>query len=1587
MRTTQILLPVMLVAIARSGDAAPTDLAARGLDLFVHAPTQAAAGGRVPVQLRVFGFPTVSTLAPLPGAQVEATWDPETLGPDASSVPAAVSGTCDESGRAHLDIEVPPGKDKLSLLLSARWRGHERTRMVEITRLRRYAIELRVSDTKVVPGGTVSTWVLVRDQVTGQPVAGRSVDVALQEGSVARVSLRLTTDRAGMATTEVHVPFTDDPDWTWTLTARTALGQGEEAEASQTLGVREETPELPSMTVRWTTPSAAPGTAAAFEIQLLDGVEQELAKCPLRYWVGPRGTHAPMDDSAWQQASTEAVTNGNGKVTVTLDTPKTISSRGSNLTVVARTTVQGHLLSAEAVLTLQTPAPEVDVTPELGVLLPGQAQRLFIHATLAGKPIAAEFTVEGHGLTARVRTDERGWGDVMWKVPHEVGATVSGEAHAGCAGDVAATLRIRLWSAIPGLAKPPQPFERCLSVDRDALAVVRPERPMVRAGDELPVRVLGGKSGMSSVVLVGPHGAVTSSAWLGDSGRGAVAIPPFAQGLSTLSAAGIPSDKDKRVLPASVLVLPRVLPRLVAKRVEGGRLAPGGAVVLEADLSDGHGQPLPGSVGAVVFDKFGGTHPDSLLALDTRRSLAGSFDVSADDVDGFLDGDARFERERWAGLASQSPEPVVPAFDPPATVHAEIEKAFREIVQSLEGAVCESSGDPERLRDVRIRSANSSALNPEMLTLVTEAMEEPPVTPGGEPWRLSDLMAIDPQVKYDNVGRRVTRLKLFRVLSALRTYLFEHKLGPDEPMLREPNALLRRLVREEVIEAGALLDPWGHGLTFSRTAGPRIPFLSTVPGFRLVSAGPDGRFGTDDDLFDPFQRVLASKSPYGRAVEEDRLVDAKWDMRVGDETVEAWKKTLEELTGTIVGDQIGEAYGVGGLGTVGKGGGGGGTGYGRASAGIDPGPGRWLPPVRTDDHGHAQLAVPLGDAETTWQIVLIGVPDQATPAVTSVDVPISLPLSAKVNAGTTWIVGDEVDVAVDVRNRTPKSHTVSLQLSASGSAQLTDSSGASRSLRVPAESTATAIVRVRGTGAGTAVLDVVLTDAASAVADRVRHQWTIKPAGEVFATSNAAWVEREATLALPALKADTPPIGSPRLILERGLAPLLTAALESLQPEHLNGARAMADALEVFGRVRVWAVVWGGETHPLAIRARELARQVVARRDLLRKKRSETDGEGPLYQRGQRWELLTGPPKQNQSHRREDDCPSTKASSLMSMFDWLEVAPRSAERTERACWTAFLASTIQQLADTNDPLLLARVVLALQDWPAQATVASALADRLAASVLGGQDGTIVLPGNLAADHAARSKVIAALLTARKLGGNQPSKAKATALWPRLLLERDSLGGYGSTEATRLVVRALLDADAPAPSPAIVGWTALSDQGKPIDRGKVDLAADGSATVPLTAAAAQVRLEATSSAVLARIERSLFRPFKRPLDSNQSPLHLELAVSNPPIARSTASLQVSLRHDLGRGVPVVVRIPLPPGASLAEPVSGVRQVQGALTLRTKLDSDSLPRVIIVPLHFSLSGTVTLPEATGRIDDEEFASVRTPARPLLILPRRQ
>src|ERR1017187_7856238 len=108
---------VIAALAAVPASAASKDPAARGLDLFLHAPKAVPSGATFPVQVRVFGFPSVSTLTPLAGATVEAAWDPESLGEKLATAPEPVEITCDDAGRGHLEIAVPPGRSTLKLLV------------------------------------------------------------------------------------------------------------------------------------------------------------------------------------------------------------------------------------------------------------------------------------------------------------------------------------------------------------------------------------------------------------------------------------------------------------------------------------------------------------------------------------------------------------------------------------------------------------------------------------------------------------------------------------------------------------------------------------------------------------------------------------------------------------------------------------------------------------------------------------------------------------------------------------------------------------------------------------------------------------------------------------------------------------------------------------------------------------------------------------------------------------------------------------------------------------------------------------------------------------------------------------------------------------------------------------------------------------------------------------------------------------------------------------------------------------------------------------------------------------------------------
>lgn len=1581
---TLLLCSTVVVGTTTHAATHHRDPAARGLDVFLHMPSTVAPASTIPLQVQALGFPTVTQLAPLPGALIEAAWNPESLGPGLTQAPKPVSGTCDSAGRVHLDLPVPDGDERdLELLLSLRSGEHERTRTVKVRRERPHEVGLHVADTRVVPGSSISTWVVVKTKATGDPSANTPVELSLLEGGLPRHVVRLTTDAAGSAMGRVPIPRSDDPNWSWSLQARVPAGPDHDSGvASFELTPREETPGTPRILGRFDRSSLRAGEKTGFSIRVRDASDRTVAGLPIRYWIGPRGTRPPEDPDKWEEVSTAAVTDASGEFLGTVTAPTTIPPKdGTSVQVVVKCKVDGHDLAFDSSVHVGRPSAEATLQPEAGSIVPGLEQRVFVRITNDEyEPAKGSFRLTGDGLDATVTTDADGEAEFTWKAPKDVGAK---RDNGPCAGGVAAAVMLQAVSGVPGLSRK-TPFELCVGVDRDATAIVRPESPVVRAGGELRLQVHGGTRLPWSTVMRSGDGAQAASTWIDDGEKGgAVRIPDNAIGVWSVSASSPGTARASSVVGANVMVIPKVLPKLQA-RVVGGRAAPGGSVEVEAVLDDGHGKGLGGTVAALVIDLEGGGSVGGLFALDTRYDLCRNVGVAWDRCDAFLEEPSR-EALRRASLGSFTRSGLAPLTDPAATAETELREAFARVVKSVEGAVYQSTESADRLRDARRKGPNGWTFNPELWTLVTSTMSEPPITPGGEPLTLQDLAQVDPQVSFDNVARRVTHLKLFRILLAVREWTRQRNLDPSEPALKDPNAILRRLVKDGVFPDHMLLDPWGGTIQFVR-GNRAIPFLS-FRGHELRSPGPDGVIGTPDDPSDPFARVLRSGSTYAKAVHEDDVVDARLDMEVSDATINAWRSMFDSYWS----DTIGDSFGAGGLGLSGTGEGGGGygsgiglgrigtVGHGRGIGSISNGVAFWSPPRRTDAQGKVKFTVPLGDVETTWRVALVGIPDSGRPATTHVDVASSLPLSVRVDSGASWIEGDTVEVAVTLRNRTKSAIQTALQANATGAVALALPQQARQSITVPAEGTIATTVRVVAKRPGEAALEV-RADSTQARADMLKQTWEVKPAGTPVLANDAVWVQGEQEIAITSPAAGTRSLSAPRLVLERGVDPLISAALDSLEPDRIPTPDGVAHAMDAASRVRTWAISRGGEKDSLAIRGEEFGRRAAGRLMVFAGKSDDP--------RAASWKQMasayltprsaSAPTKKKSSRDKQDpSCPPADLSTLDASIDQVELEPPAVAGAVQACWDKLVASAVEQARKSEDPVLMARLVMPLLERPHRVVIAVNLLDKLREKVALRPSGVVQLPAGQS-ERASRSMVYAALVRGAALGKHGGAQQDRLIAW--LAVQRDTQGGYGSSAATRAVIRALLSVHT-APSEIAHVEVQSGDNSR-----TVDVAQGGVVSVDIPMGSKAVRLRNPGPGVIARVERRELRPWARTIQETASPVKLEVSWPDAPVLGGGQRVGVTLRNELGRNATVDVRIPLPPGATLAEHVRDVHQIQGVLYLRQTLDRSPLPVVTELPIRFGLSGAVTVPAAFARLAFDEAPQAVAPARGLIVGVRK-
>ncbi len=1578
-----LVLAAGLAATPREAATAPSDKTARGLDAFLFVPGSAAPGSTLPVIALALGFPTLVTTTPLDGAEIVASWDPDTLDLQRTGapVPAPVTVKTDEKGRATLSIAVPDGDPAtLGLFVVIRANGKERQQTVRVERKRRDELELMLGDKRVVPGGFATAWALVRDVATGIPRANVKVEARLLEGNAERHRVEGTTDAGGTVALRIPIPRTREPSLSWQLVAREMTSQPDRAaSATVELRTREETPGKPSMDATFDEPAVRPGARAAYRVRLHDASDEPVARTEVRVWTGPRNTNPPADEKGWLLASRPMTTTVDGEVRGELAAPAVVPAAGTDWKVVARAKVDGAEVKDETAVHVGRERASVRLVPEAGSVVPGVEQRLFLE--LAGedaRPLAGKYRVRGDGLDATVALDAHGQGEIIWKAPSGVGGF---RGVGPCASDVAAAVKLeaaddvatRSLAGASMLGFDDTPL--CVPVDRDAELLVRVEPPIARAGDKVHVSVRGAKGRGASVVATTDDGGRSVAAWAADGDAGVdLVVPAEASGLLHLDVA-VPRKNDKALLASgAVLAVPGVLPEVTGK-VIGGLAKPGATVTVEAVVSDGKGKGMPGTVAVVVIDRFGGGSLGGLHQLDTRGGLCASAGIESDRCSATLDP-ARaalpgiapdiYARER---VGSRRGNPGSPMRDPGEAVTEEAKKTFREVVHSLEGAVYEASSEPARLADVRRRQGAGWGFNPELLTLATAAMPTPPMTPGGEPIALADLISVDRQVTFDNVARRITRLKLYQVLQAIHDHRkSEGLLDPDEPALRDAGAMLRRLVRSGAITDAQLADPWGGRIQATKSQSQDgLPFLRPAPGWELRSPGPDGKLGNGDDVRDPFERVLDSATPYASAVDEDRIVDARLDMRVADATVDNWRALLEELTGTSLGGIELSGTGTGGSGSGQGFGSGSGRlgGMSRRSSAAPSGIAFWSGPRRTDASGVVRIEVPLGDIETTWRVGLIAVPDGARPAFSSTEVASKLPVSARVDLGARWVEGDRVGAAIIFKNRTAAPVEATLSVRATGGVVL-DGASPTRAT-IPAQGSTTVRIPLRGARPGKGAL-VVRTSAPGVDSDELTHEVEIERAGEELVVSRAALIESSEVDLGPALEREgLVGLGPATLVLERADAGVLRAAVDSLDPDDLVGDADLADAADVGRRVAVWATARFGEKSALVEQATRLGTEAIGR--LVGIAADRRGHAYPSVQRAARW----AEPDGKKVLGAVDDCPKegvTMALPRESAIDLLDAEPALETGAMKPCWGAYVGNLLTELQKEESPARTARAIASLAERRHRAEDVRVLTTRLASLVGLRASGAIALDDP---SRATRSLVYSALLRAPP----RTLVADRGVLVAWLLVQRDARGGFGSSTATRAAVRALL-----APGGALdeegVARAVVSIDG---DERRIDVATGKPQRIALAPQTTSVTVDGDGSAVFARVERRFLRPFRSPSTSSDASLAIAVRWPQPKVGDAAPVRVIVSQTGSGKRL-VDVRVPLPPGAHLAAPVGEVREVQGHLLWRTVVgDTESF---VEVPVRFDLAVRATIAEAT--ISDARGGGepARAPARPFVVTP---
>ncbi|MFK7989707.1 MAG: MG2 domain-containing protein [Sandaracinaceae bacterium] len=1101
----------------------------------------------------------------------EGAWTTHTSGADGRFVMSVLIPADAGPGDPRLEFEVGPDHRRFSFPVQVR----PAESVILYTDRRLYE-----------PGETVHIWGLVRDEATLAPLGDVEVEVALDGDALPPTTHTLRTGASGVF--HLTLPTTDH---TPLGGMRVDVHAGERRVATSRFAVGTRTYERLLLDVDLGETPVAPGGErdAVVTVHTPDGAP-----------VSGASVQTTVNGQATETMSTDA----EGIARVRVRAPRFFGGRvGSvHMNVVVRHPGLGSI-SGGASLRLAVPQTlEVELIPPHGGLLPEVDEVLFarLHDGYGSPPAAGtRVTLSGaifDGGEAVGRTDDDGLVELPVRVPR--GATMRGQT-----GADEAPVQVRVDGP---LQRRTRAAVRVLQ-SSDVAPVV--DRLVVAPGEPLTVTVLRRPRFEGDIVVeLLADGRPLDVRWLPASGRRSTervvfAAPPHL-GLLRVRARPVLGDESLEgtgattafVVRPSSPAAPRLDPdttrvavgetaRLTLHTTPGRR---GYAALSVRDLS-AHGGERPFRE-RFLADRFEQAllrtgSPGSrlvrvaLASHDTLDALAPQMNPRLDAL-GLASPESSPDHEGARGVL-RDPYPfarVLTRHGIDGAMQAAEEALRHGLARGTLEDVVEGTGPQRRFREDLFRDRDETTL-------------------GGAPLTPAHITEAAPGFTFDAVARRVARGRLVSLMLALARFL-----DPGEEATPRERMAARAPVHRWAPELSAQLgphtldDPWGGHFALRETRSPRVVLGARAQNLEWVSPGPDGRFGTGDDVRDPFARVVPRGTAYAAASGEDQLMRAIAVLSVTDGALnamrEAFRRTHPEMAEDRIGDLVSAetsegTIGLGNLGLVGHGmGGGGGSGYGRGAGRVPrirsgnastrvaltagnlgrlvrqrfPPTLTFLPEIELAADGETTLEIPLADAVTTYLVETIVWREDGWFASARARVEATRDLVVEAPIPTVVHLGDRIELPLRVSNRGDQPRTVRLSLV--GDAALGIADVDPTEVTIAPAGAAVVPVQIRPTAIGEGALSVVATELDGDVLDAVRRSLSVRALSRRMEETAEGLTDGELTLALDVPSGAAPRAGGVDLAAGPALLPGGRSGPWQMWPgSGVLGARGGAESL------------------------------------------------------------------------------------------------------------------------------------------------------------------------------------------------------------------------------------------------------------------------------------------------------------------------------------------------------------------------------------------------------------------------------------------